>query len=232
MIYRIADINVEMNPVYDRSRRQSEPYLIADDSHVDMKMNIPMELIRGLNEDNPHLSLEDCEYMELGMFFYTKLLKYNGFFLHSSAISYENKAYLFSAPSGTGKSTHTALWKKHFGDAVVYINDDKPAIRKSDDGFYVYGTPFSGKTDLNTNIRVPLHAICVLERAEENSITRMDSGSALFAILNQTVRPPHPKAMDFLLKLLDNLLKEVPVYLLRCNMEDDAVAIAYRGMNE
>ena len=70
--------------------------------------------------------------------------------LHSSCVVYEDKAYLFSAPCGTGKSTHTQIWLKRFPGAYI-LNDDKPAIRIMEDGVYAFGTPFSGKTDLNVN---------------------------------------------------------------------------------
>ena len=73
--------------------------------------------------------------------------------LHSSAVVVDGYAYLFSADSGTGKSTHTGLWKQHFGDRAYIINDDKPAIRKVDGEWYVFGTPWSGKTDTSVNPR-------------------------------------------------------------------------------
>lgn len=149
--------------------------------------------------------------------------------LHASAVVHNQKAYLFSAPSGTGKSTHTQLWLKHFDDAYI-LNDDKPAIRLTPEGFVVYGTPFSGKTDWNVNKAVPLGGICAIERSETNYIEKMPEDEALFRILNQTLRPYDENKMEILLKILDKLINNTPVYKLHCNMDPEAVDVAYKGM--
>ena len=81
------------------------------------------------------------------------------------------RVFYIKGGSGTGKSTHTALWLKNFAPRASIINDDKPAIRIQKDGIFVYGTPWSGKTDQNKNVKVPLQGIAFLERGEENSIT-------------------------------------------------------------
>jgi len=152
--------------------------------------------------------------------------------LHASAVVYEDKAYLFSAPSGTGKSTHTTLWRKVFGeDNTFMLNDDKPVIRIKDGKVTVYGTPWSGKTDQNKNIGVPLQGICFLERSKENRIESISAKDAAFGILNQTIRPADGKNMSKLLDLLDRLLQQTTVYRMGCNMDDDAAHTAYNGMN-
>mgnify|MGYP002518978495 FL=1 len=141
----------------------------------------------------------------------------------------DGKAYLFSAASGTGKSTHTQLWLKRFPGSFI-LNDDKPAIRITEDGIFAYGTPFSGKTDLNVNTGVPIGGICVLQRGETNHIEKITVEEALFNILNQTVRPYNEEEMDKLLKTLDKVIENVPVYRLSCNMELEAAEVAYNGM--
>ncbi|OPZ86250.1 MAG: hypothetical protein BWY74_03696 [Firmicutes bacterium ADurb.Bin419] len=149
--------------------------------------------------------------------------------LHASAVAYENKAYLFSARSGTGKSTHAELWIKHFGaDKAAIINDDKPAIRLLDNSFFVYGTPWSGKSDKNLNIKVPLRSIVFIERSETNRIDRIDSKQAIALIINQTLRPKQLEKMDKLLDLLEKILVTVPIYKLCCNISEDAVELAYK----
>lgn len=95
---------------------------------------------------------------------------------------------------------------------------------------YAYGTPFSGKTDLNVNATVPVQGICILNRDKTNHIEPVNADDSLFNILNQTVRPINEDAMDMLLSTLDNILKKVPVYRLFCNMELDAADVAYNEM--
>lgn len=229
MIYNIAGLNVDMEPRYPRMQRQSEGYITDNKGDVNIKIRLSDEYLKRRREENPHLDLEMCEYIWMGSEFYNCLPEFGGFLLHASAVVHENKAYLFSAPCGTGKSTHTSLWLKRFDDAYI-LNDDKPAIRLTKDGFFVYGTPFSGKTELNVNKKVPLGGICALERGNTNYIEKMDTEEALFRILNQTVRPYDERKMEILLKLLDKLIETMPIYKLHCNMDIEAVDVAYNGM--
>lgn len=228
-MYNIAGINVDMEPKYPRTTRQSEAYITDGAAKADIRIRLSDSFLEQRQKENPHLSIEDCEYIWLGSEFYEVLPEFGGLLLHSSAVVYNGEGFLFSAPCGTGKSTHTQLWLKRFEGAYI-LNDDKPAIRRTENGFYVYGTPFSGKTDLNVNTGVPLKGICILERGEKNSIERAEPEEALFGILNQTVRPAAEARMDKLLNILDSLILEVPVYKLRCNMDIEAAEVAYNGM--
>ncbi|MDD6483916.1 MAG: hypothetical protein PUF72_04995 [Clostridiales bacterium] len=228
-MYRIAGLYVDMEPRYPKTIRQSKAYLTQESAESNIKIRLSDEFLLERQRENPHLTIEDCEYIWLGSEFYEVLPEFGAFLLHSSAVVYENEGFLFSAPCGTGKSTHTQIWLKRFEGAYI-LNDDKPAIRLVNDEFYVYGTPFSGKTDLNVNAEVPLKGICVLNRGEKNRIERVKPEEALFAILNQTVRPVEEKRMDKLLTILDRLILKVPVYKLFCNMELEAAEVSYCGM--
>ena len=230
-MYKIAGLNVDMNPKYPRTLKQSEEYMTDSGKEADIVINITDEYLKKIQDENQGFTLEDCEYMCLGCEFYEALLNFGGFMLHSSGVVYNNEGFVFSAPSGTGKSTHTQLWLKRFEGSYI-INDDKPAIKITDDGFYVYGTPFSGKTDLNVNVGVPLKGICILERGETNEIDIVSTDEALFGILNQTIRPNDEENMDKLLNTIDKLIKSVPVYRLKCNMDISAAETAYNGMTK
>ncbi len=181
---------------------------------------------------NPGIGEESAENIYTADFFYTALLKFGGFMLHSSAVEVDGRAYLFSAPSGTGKSTHTSQWLKLFGNRARIINDDKPAIRFVNGEAYAYGTPWSGKSDLNVNTGVPVQGICVLERSKTNFIEPLDEGKAVFSILNQTIRPRTADFMDNLLTLLDKVIVTVPVWRMGCNISVEAAETAYRTMSQ
>ena len=230
--YNITDLKIDLNVRVDgKTFRQAAEYAKESGGAADMVIDIPDKYLSDRQKENPHLSFDDCEYIWTGFEFCSKLLDVEGFMLHSSAVAYENKAYLFSAPSGTGKSTHTEIWQKVFGsDKAVIINDDKPAIKLENGDFYVYGTPWSGKSDKNLNIRVPLQGICFIERSEKNYIERISTKDATHLILNQTVRPAYKGKMVNLLNLLDKLLVKIPVYRLGCNMEDEAAFTSYNAM--
>lgn len=229
MRYNIADVIVDLDVQYPRLRRQIEDYKYDGDRNTNIRIRFSEQFFKDRQTENPHLDYDSIEYMFTGAEFYGSLVHFNGMMLHSSCVVYDGKAYLFSAPSGTGKSTHTQLWLKRFPDAYI-LNDDKPAIRITEDGIYAYGTPFSGKTDLNVNTGVPIGGICVLSRGETNSIEKISTDDALFNILNQTVRPHEEDEMEKVLDTLDKVVRTVPVYKLSCNMELEAAEVAYNRM--
>ena len=229
-MHRIADLNVLLDYKHETLAHQAPPYEINDDCTPDITISLSDEFLETQHKANPHLSINDCEYIFTGGDFYDKIIDFGGFFLHSSTVEYKGKAYMFSAPSGTGKSTHTGMWLKAFGDEARIINDDKPAIRVFDGIAYAYGTPWSGKTDLNLNAKVPIGGICFVERAETNSIRKIPTSQAIAKILNQTLRPSHPARMGMLLDCLDKVLKYTDVYVLGCNISEEAAIVAYNGM--
>ena len=229
--YEIAGLTVEMDS-FGCTVGQAKPYLIQPQ---------PQKLIPDVNIKSdwhtikskyPNMSESDCEYIATGASFYYQLLHFDGLLLHASAVVVDGRAYLFSAPCGTGKSTHTALWRKTFGeDRVIMLNDDKPALRLEDGTWYAYGTPWSGKTDLNTNLRVPLAGICFLAQSPENRIQPFGGSKAVFAFLEQTARPRDGQSRMKLMDLAAKLFDMVPVWRLECNMEPEAARLSYETMS-
>ncbi|PJN80543.1 hypothetical protein CWE04_07955 [Thomasclavelia cocleata] len=227
--YKIAGCIVEYEPIYPLLKNQMEAYRI-DEQKIDMKLTITKEFCEIKQQENPHLTLEQCEYIYAGSQFYNKLINLGGFLLHASAVVIDNKAYLFSADSGTGKSTHTKLWQKCFGDKALIINDDKPAIKIENGICYAYGTPFSGKTDENLNMKVPLQAICFLERGKDNSIDLIPTKDALPLILKQTIFPKKQDTINHFFDMLDVVLTKTPIYQMKCNISKEAALMAYDKM--
>ena len=179
----------------------------------------------------PGLSKENVVYLESGIQFYSQLTKYNGLMLHSSAVTLGNRAYLFSGPCGMGKSTHTNLWKSYFGESARIINDDKPALRKMEGKWYAYGTPWCGKAGINLNEKIPLVGIWFLQRGENNVIRRLNTTEALVKVISQTRRRYVDAYMtDLMLKNVERLITDIPVFELFCNMELDAVKCSYSKM--
>ena len=229
--YRIAGLNVQMTLDGATTLRQGEAYRCDFDGEPEIEIAPSQVRICQLAAENPHLTLDDCEYIETGSIFYLRLLDFDGFLIHSSAVALDGKAYLFSGPCGVGKSTHTRLWRGEFGRAAEIINDDKPAIRLQEGRFDVYGTPWSGKSRRNRNIRVPLAGLALLSQAPENHIERVHDAEALYFTLNQTVRPYGSGQTERLLALLDRFFRIVPVWRLACAPNAEAVRLAHAAMS-
>lgn len=230
--YSIADIIVGFNAKYDMLKMRSEPYRCNDAQHARFTFSVDYNELEKSLPQFPLLDIESLEYMRVGSLFYTALIDNGGFLLHASAVVVDGVAYCFSAPSGTGKSTHTSLWLKEFADKGAYIiNDDKPAIKLVGGVPMVYGTPFSGKYDISVNTCVPLKALCFIERAETNSIRPVTPFKAATMILDQTIRPDDELLMDKLIENLEAVVTAVPSYILSCNISAQAAQLAYNEMS-
>ena len=160
-----------------------------------------------------------------------RMIEYDILLFHGSVVSVDGQGYLFTAPSGTGKSTHVRLWREAFGHRAVTVNDDKPLLKLTEGGVYACGTPWNGKHRLGTNIQVPLKGLCILSRGQENRIRTVTPREALPTLLQQCHRPRDPLAMSRVLALLDRLTQNTGLYALECNMEPEAALVAYEGMN-
>lgn len=224
--YKIAGLTVEMDS-FGRTVEQAKPYL-CEAAEPDIVISTDWQAFQ---QRHPEFDDSDSEYLESAKSFYYQLLRYDGMMLHASAVVVDGYAYLFSANSGTGKSTHTGLWQKVFGDRAYILNDDKPAIRPEDGRWYAYGTPWSGKYDISVDARVPLAGICFLHQAEENTIVPYTSPKVIFSLYEQTARPPASKARARIMELIDRLIKQVPIWKMGCNMDPQAALVSYEAMS-
>ncbi|MDY5577566.1 MAG: hypothetical protein SPF70_08910 [Lachnospiraceae bacterium] len=162
--------------------------------------------------------------------FCEKVVERNILLFHSSVIMVDGQAYVFTAPSGTGKSTHTSLWRQVFGERAVMINDDKPLFKIEEDSVWAYGTPWDGKHRISTNTKAEIKALCILERGKENSIQKESFFDAYPFILNQTYRPDDEQGMAKTLELVNKMMNLLPVYKMKCNISREAAEMAYNAM--
>lgn len=225
--YNVAGLTIKMN-TFGKTSLQAEPYRIHNIEKPDVVISTDGYELEKLW---PTLSVDSREYMATGVLFYKALLNYDGMMLHSSAVVVDDRAYLFTANCGTGKSTHTSLWLKLFGDRAFVLNDDKPALRCENGIWYAYGTPWSGKHDISRNVRVPLAGIAVLERGEENVISRFNGIDAINQIIRQVNKPKFPEYRIKMLNNVDKLFREIPIWKLKCNMDPEAAIVSYEAMS-
>ena len=154
------------------------------------------------------------------------LIGYNTLLIHGAAIAVNGKSIIFMANSGTGKTTHIMNWLRIIPGTIV-VNGDKPFVDV--DKRIVYGTPWSGKEGLNTNMSVPIGGIVVLERGKKNHISEISFKNLLPNLIQQTYIPNTVSAVEGYGLL--SALKDVPCFKLHCNMEKESAIVAYSGLH-
>lgn len=160
-----------------------------------------------------------------------ELLRRDTLLLHGSTVGVDGGAYLFTAPCGTGKSTHTGYWREIFGSRAVMVNDDKTFLKISPSGVIAYGSPWGGKHGLETNISLPLKGICFLRRGMGNSIRRAIPRDYLDELIHQSMVPENPDGQMMAHRLVDALARMVPLWEMECTKDPQAASIAYAAMS-
>ncbi len=159
------------------------------------------------------------------------LFAHNILLFHGSAVAVDGKGYLFTARCGTGKSTHTRLWREVFGPRAVMVNDDKPFLEITEAGAYLHGAPWSGKHGLDTNICVPLQGICILTRGLENRIQPVSWEDALPMLLHQSCAPEDAGALPLFRQLVKQLSATVPLWQMACTKDAGAARVSFEAMS-
>jgi len=155
------------------------------------------------------------------------LLERKVLLMHGSTVAVDGAAYLFTAACGTGKSTHTRLWREVFGERAVMVNDDKPFLKLTAEGVLAYGSPWTGKHGLGGNVCFPLRGICVLKRGAENVIRRAYRDDVIDLIRHQCQLPEDDRQGA---ALLEELTERVALWQMKCNRDREAAITAYESM--
>ena len=157
------------------------------------------------------------------------LFGHNVLLCHGSTVAADGKAYLFTAKCGTGKSTHTRLWREVFGDRARMVNDDKPFLILTENCVLACGAPWSGKHGLDCNITVPLAGICILERGPENIIRPISAEEALPRLLHETHCPEGQESR--FQELVERLASQTALWRMACTKGQEAAEVAHRFMS-
>ena len=236
----IAGTVVRVQPLFQSTREYCRAYLTEHEPELYVTVT-PEDLIR-------EQQLLDQEAVEEGLKFRKfkepfleratiqrrvadYLVGRNTLMVHGSTVAVDGAAYLFTAPCGMGKSTHTRLWRELFGDRAVMVNDDKPFLQITSDSVLACGSPWSGKHGLATNVCVPLKGICLLHRGSENLIQRTDASCLLNMLRHQTHMPDDASLAQKVLSLVDTLAQMVPLWDMYCNKNLEAAEVAYSAMS-
>ena len=233
----MAGLLISVSTVYDGMLRIGGDFLAADTGlEPDIRVNITQRDIdeERLRSPDGGAGFSDryIETLAVCRRISERMPSFGRFLMHGSAIAADGNGYIFTAPSGTGKSTHARLWREMLGDRAVMVNDDKPFVGVGEAGVTVYGSPWNGKHRLGSNISVPLKAVCILGRGAGNSIEETGVSDALPVLIQQIYRPDDPLMLAATLTLTDRLASSVKLYRLRCNMDPEAARVSFEMMTK
>ena len=234
----LAGKNIAVSSLYDEVYDFCHDYLTdvpadisvsvtPEDINYEKIVNIREAQIEGI----PAVDYPDSYLETLAVYrkIVTKLLDFDTYLMHGAVVAVGDKAWLFTAPSGTGKTTHINLWLNNIPGSYV-VNGDKPLIHIGDE-CTVYGTPWAGKEGMNRNVGVKLCGIVILNRGLENQIKKVPMTQILPVLIQQSYRPKEKTELEKTLSLLGRLGKKIPMYLLYCNMDPEAAFVAYNVLN-
>jgi len=151
--------------------------------------------------------------------------------MHGAVVAVDGFAYIFTAKSGVGKTTHIRLWQEKFGDRFTIVNGDKPILRYKDGSLFAYGTPWCGKEGLNSNVSFPVKSICKLERGENNTVKSLGFREMLPTLMEQSYYINTTNANRSILNFWVKASKCISFCNLHCNKNPDAADVSYSFMS-
>ncbi len=228
---KLAELIVCIRSRYPFIERFCADYLTEPSERVDITAEVTdLEISDEISAAEVKMRVEYAECLCIYRNIAEKLPIFDRFVMHGAAVKHGERAYVFTAPSGTGKTTHLRLWQKYLGDSVCVINGDKPILKIENDEVTAYGTAWAGKERLGSNTNARLKAICILKRGKENKIYKVDPKEYFAVLLNQIYLPENEKAAKKNLELFSRLVSLVPVYVLECDMSENAVKTSFEAL--
>ena len=231
----VAGLATQVQPMFGSTKEYCRPYLTDRESEFFIEIT-DADLIRQqalLDQEADREGLRRRKFTDpflertvIQEKIAEKLLERDTLLLHGSTVAVDGQAYLFTAPCGTGKSTHTRLWREQFGDRAVMVNDDKVFLQLRQDSVWAYGSPWTGKHGIGTNISVPLKGICFLQRGTENQIQKAIPEKWLPELIRQSFLPEQ-RYSDLVLQLA----QMIPLWEMSCTKDPQAATVAFEAMS-
>ena len=240
MVFRIklADILIEIHSISDKIYSLCKEYICDDQGFPLITVSINEKEINKANDD----AQINATNLNNGMYRYFNptmlesslilrkvadaIIKFDAFMMHGAVVAVDGWSYMFVAPSGTGKTTRAQLWLKEIPGSFV-VNGDKPFLRVQEDCIFTYGTPWSGKEDWNSNVKVPLKAIFLLERSETDVISKLTLSEAMPKLLEQVYWPSDINSIQKTISLLKDIEKSVQIYQFRSTLLNSGIRLAW-----
>lgn len=205
----IANTTILIHSVYQSVFNLCKEYLITEDTAPDIEIYSTEEMIQREYEilkkrDESAESLQSVERLLIQRIISDSLIDRDIVLMHGAVIAVNNNAYMFTAKSGTGKTTQIRKWLKRVPGSVV-VNGDKPFVMLNKNGAYACGTPWCGKESMGNNMIVPLRSIVFMKRSNENRIETASFNGVFPALIEQTYYPSDTEKQRRTLALLMKL---------------------------
>lgn len=229
---KLADLMIEVYPRYPTLKEFCKDYICKTEEEAQIIVKITEDDINKERQNNEEAE-ESPQYLETLAALRQiadQIPKYHRFLCHGAAITWKDQSFLFTAPSGTGKSTHIALWKKYLGDDVDIINGDKPFMKIDKSEIRIYGSPWAGKEFWQKNRSAKLDGICILKQSKRNQIRKLMPKETVAMMIRQVYFTQRVSDAEKTLDLLDQLLRNVQVYMLECDISREAVKCSFEAM--
>ncbi len=237
---KIAGVVIEISNLYPYTKKfcagyetdeTPDFYVSTNQEHIEIERTLAEQeaILEGISPTA--FSDEYLESIAVYRQIAIKMTAYDAAVFHGAAVAVDGQTYLFTALSGVGKTTHMRLWLRKFADRAIVVNGDKPILRFDGQRILVCGTPWSGKERLNTNICLPLKAVCILERDQENHIEPITLSDAMPTLFQQIYRPNAREDVRQTMLMVRRIGQYTNLYRLGCNMQAEAADVAYSGMN-
>ena len=233
----VANVPIKIKALSPDMRNYCRQYQIPDDSKVQMEIEVveddlklEAEYLRKMHAPDYKFDARILEFDAIHRKIADAILDYDVLLFHASAISVDSKAILFSAPSGTGKSTHTRFWKELYGERVEIINDDKPLIRCEESGVKVYGSPWNGKDRLSSLNSADFETLCFLNRGMTNVVERVSQQEIMREVFSQVHIPEDKSKLKKVLFLLNRILKEAKLYRISCTNSIESAKVVSKEL--
>ena len=237
---QIAGLNARVQPLFSSTREYCRSYL--SNMETDVYIEVTKQDLAATQAALEREAIEDgirvrkfpepfLERATIQRKIAEELLNRDTILFHGSTVGLDGTAYLFTAPCGTGKSTHTRFWREVFGHRAVMVNDDKPFLQITATGVIAHGSPWSGKHGLDTNIFLPLKGICLLRRGTDNRIQRMISDNCINELYHQCYLPDDLNGQERVLELVNALAQIVPLWEMECIKDSSAALVSYSAMS-
>ena len=228
----VAGLNIEIQNRYDHIVGLAKDYL-TDSDKVDMTVFATEE---ELDLEAEKSSAEHGRAYLESIVVYRKIAEqlpsFDAYVLHGAVLAMDGAAYVITARSGVGKTTHIRLWRRAFGESVHVLNGDKPIIRFIDGVPYACGTPWRGKENYGVPEMLPLRGIGFLERSEKSRAEAATVADSTIRLVSQMYIPKDRMNALRALGLADKTLKRVRLVNIFADMSEEAARASQKALTE